>query len=290
MLKNNFFKYFNRDQMSVIGMIHVRPLPGTPCASRNHGHCFDIQQLIDHACNDALIYLRNGIHGILVENMFDIPYIQSEDSGPEITACMTRICTELRRIIPSEIPCGIQILAGLNQQALAVTQACQFQFIRTEGFIFSHVADEGLMPKACAGPLLRYRRQIDAEQILILSDIKKKHCSHSITDDLNLVEMAKAAKFFLTDGIIITGRETGDPPSINDIDQINQSSMIDDNQSIPILIGSGVTEQNLCRFFDKNIAAIIVGSYFKQNGKWFNHLSEERIKCFMYKYNQLQRK
>ena len=47
-------------------------------------------------------------------------------------------------------------------------------YIRAEGFVFSHVADEGLM-NACAGPLLRYRKQIGADNIQIFTDIKKKH-------------------------------------------------------------------------------------------------------------------
>jgi len=46
--------------------------------------------------------------------------------------------------------------------------------MRAEGFVFSHVADEGLL-NACAGDLLRYRRQIGAEHVQIFTDIKKKH-------------------------------------------------------------------------------------------------------------------
>lgn len=47
-------------------------------------------------------------------------------------------------------------------------------FIRAEGFVFAHVADEGLL-NAGAGDLLRYRKQIGAEHVQIFTDIKKKH-------------------------------------------------------------------------------------------------------------------
>lgn len=50
------------------------------------------------------------------------------------------------------------------------------QFVRAEGFVFGHVADEGFM-ESCAGELLRYRRIINAEDILVFTDIKKKHRS-----------------------------------------------------------------------------------------------------------------
>jgi len=52
---------------------------------------------------------------------------------------------------------------------------CQgLNFIRAEGFVFAHIGDEG-WTDACAGPLLRYRRSIDASDILVFTDIKKKH-------------------------------------------------------------------------------------------------------------------
>jgi len=63
---------------------------------------------------------------------------------------------------------------GANKDALAVAMASGAQFIRAEGFVFSHVADEGWMD-SCAAELLRYRRAIGAEDILVFTDIKKKH-------------------------------------------------------------------------------------------------------------------
>lgn len=66
------------------------------------------------------------------------------------------------------------LIAGANKEALAVAMATGGSFIRAEGFVFSHVADEGWMD-SCAGELLRYRRSIGAEDVAILTDIKKKH-------------------------------------------------------------------------------------------------------------------
>lgn len=65
-------------------------------------------------------------------------------------------------------------MAAANKEAIAVAQASDFQFIRAEGFIFGHVADEGYM-NACAGDLLRYRKSIGAQDIRIFTDVKKKH-------------------------------------------------------------------------------------------------------------------
>ncbi len=63
---------------------------------------------------------------------------------------------------------------GANTEAVAVAQASGGQFIRAEGYVFSHVADEGWMD-ACSAHLTRYRKNIGAEDVLIFTDIKKKH-------------------------------------------------------------------------------------------------------------------
>lgn len=135
--------------------------------------------------------------------MHDVPYVQNEKIGWEVMTAMTRLCHEVKTIV-KRTPCGVQILAGGNKQALAVAKAANLQFIRAEGFVFSHVADEGFTD-ACAGDILRYRKQIDAEDVLVFTDIKKKHSSHAITNDVSLIETAHAAEFFLTDGNILTG-------------------------------------------------------------------------------------
>lgn len=57
---------------------------------------------------------------------------------------------------------------------MAVAKACNMNFIRAEGFVFGHVADEGYTD-ANAGLILRYRKSIQADDILVFTDIKKKH-------------------------------------------------------------------------------------------------------------------
>lgn len=136
--------------------------------------------------------------------MHDVPYVYNQQNGHEVIASMTRLSMEIKQILPKTMPCGIQILASANCQALAVAKAANLQFIRAEGFVFSHIADEGFTD-ACAGQLLRYRKQIDAENVLVFTDLKKKHSSHAITSDVSLLETVHAAEFFLTDGVILTG-------------------------------------------------------------------------------------
>ncbi|CAH1992479.1 unnamed protein product [Acanthoscelides obtectus] len=214
----------------------------------------------------------------MIENMHDVPYVQSKHFGPEIPAAMSRVCSEMRKIIPDSTPFGVQILACGNKEALAVAKACAMNFVRVEGFVFSHIADEGFTD-ANAGHVLRYRKHIQAEDVLVFTDIKKKHSSHYITMDISLIETAKAAEYFLSDGVILTGSATGIPAEENDLHQLKE------NVTIPILVGSGITGDNLEKYLSAD--ALVVGSYFKKDGKWFNEIDEERVRKFMNKKNSL---
>lgn len=48
---------------------------------------------------------------MLVENMHDLPYVRPPASLETVTT-MTRICTEVRRVLGENIPMGVQLLAG----------------------------------------------------------------------------------------------------------------------------------------------------------------------------------
>ncbi|EFN85338.1 Uncharacterized protein F13E9.13, mitochondrial [Harpegnathos saltator] len=234
-----------------------------------------VEKIIEDAVEEASIYAKYGADGILVENMHDIPYVKKKDLSPEIVTLMTRICTEVRKVVPGNTVCGVQILAGCNREAIAVAKAAGFQFIRAEGFVFSHVADEGFMD-ASAGTLLRYRRQIDAEDVLVFADVKKKHSSHAITSDVTLLETVKAAEFFLADGIILTGRATGEEANMQDLTEVRKCVA----ERLPVLIGSGVTLDNVGNY-TAAADALIVGSYLKTAGRWENSLDAHRVQALV---------
>ena len=127
-----------------------------------------LTQIIDKAVQETEILAKYGLDGLIVENMHDLPYVQKV--GPEILTSMTSACSQVRKVFPKDKPIGVQVLAGANKGALAVALAAELDFIRAEGFVFGHVADEGWMD-AQAGDLLRYRNNIGANHIKIFTDI-----------------------------------------------------------------------------------------------------------------------
>jgi membrane complex biogenesis BtpA family protein len=244
---------------ALIGVIHAGALPGTPWNRQS------VAEIAEAAVAEARVYAAAGFHGLAIENTHDRPYLKGS-VGPEIGAAMAVIGAEIRRAV--SLPLGIQVLAGANSWALAIAHACGASFVRVEGFVFAHVADEGLI-ESSAGALLRYRRTIGAENVRVFADIKKKHSAHAITADVDIVETAKAAEFFRADGVIVSGVATGQP---TDADEVRAVSGV---VGIPALIGSGVSPENIANYAAAD--AFIVGSSVKRDGLWSNPLDRGRV-------------
>lgn len=252
-------------------MVHVQALPGTP------GHKLPVDEIVSLACSEAQILIDAGFDGLILENMHDVPYLK-RDVGPEIVAVMTRVAAEIRKL--STCMLGIQVLAGANKASIAIAHAANLDFIRAEGFVFGHVADEGYMD-AQAGELLRYRNNIGANKVKIYADVKKKHSAHSITSDVSLGSTIEAAEFFLCDGVIVTGDATGKEVNLGELIKISQKV------GSHLLLGSGINAKNIHTYWDL-ADGFIIGSFLKKNQFWSNPMDSGNIETLMTEIKRLR--
>jgi len=273
-MSSKFKEIFKINRNVVIAMLHVPALPGCP---RNN---LPFNKIMDQVLYEADSLASCGVNSMMIENMHDVPYMKCPNIGPEITASMASLATALYRNY-SEIPLGVQILTAGSKEALAVAKVAGLSYIRCEGYTYSHIGDEGWID-SCAGELMRYRKQIDAENVCVFTDIKKKHSSHAITSDVSLAETAQLTSFFLSDGLIITGSKTGNPASLSDVKEVSTSV------DLPIIIGSGVNIDNLFYYNDiKAVSGYIIGSHFKTSSIWSNNIEKQRVEKFMKKLKEL---
>jgi hypothetical protein len=249
---------------ALVGMVHAGALPGTPLALK------PVAQLIDEAAAEAVALRAAGFDAVMVENMNDRPYL-ARGAGPEVVAVMTAVTRAVAGAFGG--PCGVQVLAGANEAALAVALAAGASFVRCEGFVFAHVADEGWMD-ADAGPLLRYRARIGAQDIRVFCDIKKKHASHAVTADLSLAATARAAEFALADALVVTGEATGCPTREEDVREVVAATRL------PVFVGSGVTPESARTMLELG-AGVIVGSWIKHGGHWSGPVDAVRARRFV---------
>ena len=245
----------------VVGVIHVGALPGTPASS------LTVDALVELAVREAALYREGGVDGLMVENMHDVPYLRGS-VGPEVVAAMAVVARAVKA--EASLPVGVQILAGANVESVAVAHAAGLDYVRVEAYAFAHVADEGLI-QSSAAELLRFRRKIGADRVRVWADVKKKHSSHAITADVSLGETCAAVEFMRGDAVIVSGSATGEPPRAADVVEARSHCRI------PVLLGSGVSPDNVSEFYDE-ADGFIVGSYFKEGGLWSNTVEPARVR------------
>jgi membrane complex biogenesis BtpA family protein len=244
---------------ALVAMLHVPALPGTPAHRRS------MEEIVSVVLEEAVLLAETGVDAVMLENMHDVPYLRGA-VGPEITAAMTAIAAPVAEVFPG--PVGVQVLAAANREAMAVALAAGLEFVRVEGFVFGHLADEGWID-ATAGPLLRFRREIGAGHVAILADVKKKHAAHSATADVSLAETVHAAEFCGADGVVVSGEATGRATDPGDLEVARAAT------DLPVVVGSGVTAANAARYASAD--ALIVGSALKDAGDWRRPVMRERV-------------
>jgi membrane complex biogenesis BtpA family protein len=251
---------------AVIGVIHSRPLPGAPDYEGE-----DMEEVIGYALAEALRYVGGGVDGLIVENHGDIPFAKPEDLGPETAACMATMTRAVRQEV--NVPIGVNVLANAPIQAFAIAKAAGAQFIRVNQWANAYVANEGFM-EGRAGAAMRYRAWLHARAVRVFADVHVKHGAHAITADRAIGELARDVEFFDADVAIATGQRTGDAATIDELRTIAAGT------SLPVVVGSGVTPQNVGDIL--SVAdGVIVASYLKRDGVWWNPVDPDRLAVFM---------
>lgn len=251
---------------AVIGVVHCRAFPGSPNFRGG-----PLEEIYDAALQDAESYVAGGVHGLIVENHGDIPFLKPELIGPETAAFMAIVTDRIRRA--TDVPVGINVLANAAIPALAVASAGGAAFVRVNQWANAYVANEGIIEGAAA-TTLRYRAALRADGIRVFADSHVKHGSHAIVADRAIAELTRDVDFFQADCVIATGQRTGDAAAFEEIAAIRSATRL------PLLVGSGATEANIAAILEQT-DGVIVASSLKQGGVWWNRVETERVQAFM---------
>lgn len=252
----------------IIGMVHLFPLPGSPLYDP---HGMGMEKLAEIAVEDALRLERGGVDGLQIENIWDYPYLKGQDIGDETVAAMTAIAVKVKEAV--HIPIGINCHLNGGFAATAVALAAGAKWVRVFEWVNAYVSHAGLT-EGIGAKLARYRSMLKADHIKYLCDVNVKHGSHFIISDRSIAEQAHDAQSEGADALIVTGFETGVPPTYEKVNEL--SSAI----SLPVFLGSGITAENAKSLLSCSDGAI-VGSAFKEGGNWKNLVCEENVRHFM---------
>ena len=251
----------------IIGMVHLKPLPGSPQFSYRDG----MKRIIAHAVDEAKRLEDGGISGIQIENQFDKPFSKPGSIGPETVAAITAAAAAIKTQV--SLPMGINVHLNGVEHAIAIAQAVGAEWIRAFALANAYVSQSGFIE--AAGPTaLRYRSWIQADDVRIFGDFHVKHGSHHIIGDRSVTEQAVDAVEHGADVLIITGTKTGVPPTSSEIQELKE------RVASPLIIGSGFTTEN-APVLVPIIDGAIVGTYLKVGGKIENDVDVARVSALM---------
>jgi membrane complex biogenesis BtpA family protein len=235
----------------LIGMLHCPPLPGS---SRFDG---DIAALRDRVLSDAELLVSGGFRSLMLENFGDTPFLPGS-VAPVTIAHLTTLAREVRIRYP-QIQLGINVLRNDGCAALAIAHAVGASFIRVNILCGARVTDQGLI-QGIAHDLLRLRSQLGATDIRILADVDVKHSAPLAARPI-AEEVSDAIERGHADAIIVSGPSTGSA-----IDNSHLEEAVSAAAGVPVLIGSGVTEDTAAELL-KLADGAIIGSSLKVNGQ-----------------------
>lgn len=254
----------------LIAVLHLLPLPGAPLYDGA------MQQVYDQALAELDIFKRHAVDSVIVENFRDMPFFPAR-VPVETVAAMAAVSREIVRA--AGVPVGINVLRSDGESAIAIAAATGAHYVRVNVHMGAVVADQGIV-QGSSQFSLRLRSALKSKA-LIFADVGVKHAAPIAGRSLD-IETRDLAERGLADAVIVTGDRTGVETSLDDIEVVRGAT------SLPVLIGSGATPDNIERVLPK-VNGLIVGSFFKKDGAGHNFVDAARVEQFARRLAELRR-
>jgi uncharacterized protein len=246
----------------IIGMVHLPPLPGAP------GHA-GMDDVLERARADAHALAAGGVHGIMVENFGDTPFLPGT-VPPETIAAMTLAVSAIAR--ETALPLGINVLRNDARAALGIAAATGARFMRVNVHTGAMLTDQGWIA-GHAHETLRARASLRVP-VAIFADVMVKHAL--APPGLRLESAARDTwDRGGADALIVSGSATGDAIEPDDLRSARRVV-----PAAPLLIGSGLGVDNAPRLLPLADGAI-VGSAFQRDGRAGAPVEAERVRAVM---------
>ncbi len=170
----------------------------------------------------------------------------------------------------SGLPVGVNVLRNDVRAALGIAAAAEAAFVRVNVHVGAYVTDQGLI-EGRAFETLRYRREIGAEGVAILADVRVKHASPLAPQPVQ-AEAEDCLKRGGADGLVVTGSATGAPVSAALLEEVAAAA-----GAAPVFIGSGLSPERAPQLAPLADGAI-VGTWLKEGGDVKAPVDPERVR------------
>ncbi|MFO0550646.1 MAG: BtpA/SgcQ family protein [Polyangiaceae bacterium] len=248
---------------SLVGVIHLRPLPGSP----NYGG--DMSAVVAACARDAEALADAGFEGVMVENYGDAPF-EPGAVAPVTIAALTRCALAVRVAAPT-LELGINVLRNDADAALGIAVAAGASLVRVNVHVGARLTDQGLI-QGSAARTVRTRSALGARNhVRFLCDVDVKH-SAALAPRPLAEEAHDLAERGMADAVLVTGSGTGRAADPRDLDTVLSAVRV------PVYVASGVIIEELASV--RRAHGLIVGSALRADGRAGGPIDRDSAKRF----------
>lgn len=247
----------------IIAMCHFRALPGDPYYDSDGG----MDNVITLARQDLMNLQDGGVDAVMFSNEFSLPYLLNVKT--ETVASMARIIGELMPDI--KVPFGVNVLWD-PIASIDLAAATGAQFIR-EIISGVYASDFGLW-NTHVGETVRHKVRLNRKDLKMMYNIVPEAAKY--LGDRDIVDIAKSTVFNnRPDAICVSGLTAGSETDSQVLYKVKNA--IPDTA---VFCNTGCRVENI----EKQLSiadGAVVGTTFKEDGKFDNFVDEKRVKQFM---------
>ncbi|MEV8093603.1 BtpA/SgcQ family protein [Kitasatospora sp. NPDC085879] len=251
---------------TVIGMIHLKPLPGTPFHEEG-----GFGEILETAVASAVALRDGGADGCLVQTV-DRVYSTEDECDPARAVAMGLVVDAVTRATGggADFRVGVQIMRNALSASLAVAKVAGGSFIRAGALVGMTLSPHGMVQ---ADPLrtAEYRRRIAADGIGVIAEVDSMHFRW-FGEPKPTGEVARAARGMGADAVSL-----GSPDEEYTLDAI--ASVRRCAPGLPVLLAGHTDHANAARLLAEADGAF-VGTCLEQGG-WGGRIDTDRVKAYM---------
>ena len=248
-----------------IGLVHLKPLPGTPLYQEG-----DLELSIEKALKDTEALIKGGADGCLVQSVDKI-YPSTDDTDYARVAGIALVTNEVRKLAGPDFKIGIQLMWNCITPSLAVAKVCKADFTRCTAMLGTTSSNFGTI-EANPMKVQSYRRYIGAQDVDMIAEISGYHFHAGEYDKGHIQTLAQSAMTVGADAVEIMSRD----------EELN-NRMVEDIKAlpgnIPVVLGGGTNLENVKRRM-KYADAALVGACF-EGTNWGGNIDPEIVKEYV---------
>ena len=266
----NIFTNLGKKKL-IFGLVHLKPLPGTPLYEEGN-----FEASLEKALKDSAALFKGGADGCLIQTV-DYIYPADDDADYARVSAVAIITHEVRKATAPSFHIGVQIMWNCITPSLGIAKVCGADFTRATALTGTTTSPYGLIN---GNPLkvANYRKSIGAQNVAIIAEIEGYH-NHTIGKELPIAKKAEMAMYAGADAVEV----------MSDDEETNNKLVHDikvDAPNTPVILGGKTDLENLGRRL-KEANGALVGSCFEDKN-WGGNIDEKIVREYMGKVRALE--